>query len=117
MEADELRRFFRTLFFGQHEVTPREGDHLAVEVDDRLHSVWVNDVTTIDVTEHEDGSTSERISIILEGDLEIVLADDSYEFLTGNLRRIPMSVRSCAGGDGASRLYEALLHVNQPGVD
>ena len=113
MSGERLRTYFRQLFAGEHDVTPQEGDRLTVTTDAGTQSVRVQDVTNIGVQEHHDGRRTELFSIILEGGLEVVLEDDSYDFASGP-RRFPMDVRHFGPDDGGPHLYEAVLEVDEP---
>ncbi len=94
-------------------MTPKEGDHLEVTTDEGTQSVRVQDVTDIGIHERADGSRSHRFSVILEGGLEVVLHDSTYEFFSEK-RQFPMDVRPFGPEDGRSQLYEAVLDVDDP---
>lgn len=111
MSGEGLRRYFRQLFTGEHEVTPQEGDQLTVTTASGPQSVRVNDVTNIGAHQHHDGRRTERFSVILEGGLEVVLDDTSYEFTSGT-RHFPMNVRHFGPSDGGPQLYEGVLEVD-----
>ena len=113
LSGERLRQYFRQLFDGQHDVTPQEGDRLTVTTEAGDQSVRVQDVTNIGIHEHSDGRRTERFSIILEGDLEVVLHDDCYDFGSG-LQQYPMDVRHFGPDAGGSRIYEAVLEVDEP---